>query len=88
MHETIARTKQCQAFGKPILDFQKTQFVLAACKAEVLAGKTLVDYCVQRYLDGAGCGRRVLLKRLFAKESERKNLEESIAQTHENLAEE
>ncbi|WP_298431214.1 acyl-CoA dehydrogenase family protein [Ottowia sp.] len=50
--ETIAYTKQRQAFGKPLIDFQNTQFELAACKAEVLAGKTLVDHCIQRYLDG------------------------------------
>lgn len=50
--ETIAYAKQRHAFGKPIIDFQNSQFVLAECKAEVLAGKTLIDYCIQRYLDG------------------------------------
>lgn len=50
--ETIKYAKTRTAFGKPILDFQNTKFVLAECKAEVLAGKTLVDYCIERYLDG------------------------------------
>ena len=50
--ETIAYAKQREAFKQPILDFQNTKFVLAECKADVLAGKTLIDHCVQRYLDG------------------------------------
>lgn len=50
--ETIRYAKERTAFGKPILDFQNTKFVLAECKAEVLAGKALVDHCIQQYLDG------------------------------------
>ncbi|MGH3723234.1 MAG: acyl-CoA dehydrogenase family protein [Mycobacterium sp.] len=50
--EAIRYAKDRQAFGQPILDFQNTRFVLAECKTEVLAGKTLMDYCIQRYLDG------------------------------------
>ncbi|QYA99624.1 acyl-CoA dehydrogenase family protein (plasmid) [Rhodococcus sp. USK10] len=50
--ETIKYAKERTAFGKPILDFQNTKFVLAECKAEVLAGKALIDYGIQRYLDG------------------------------------
>jgi acyl-CoA dehydrogenase len=50
--ETIKYAKQRQAFGQAILDFQNTRFVLAECKADVLAGKTLIDYCIQRQIDG------------------------------------
>ncbi|MBC2640190.1 MULTISPECIES: acyl-CoA dehydrogenase family protein [unclassified Rhodococcus (in: high G+C Gram-positive bacteria)] len=50
--ETIKFAKQRQVFGKPVLDFQNTQFVLAECKTDVLAGKTLMDHCIQQYLDG------------------------------------
>ncbi|MBF6278393.1 MULTISPECIES: acyl-CoA dehydrogenase family protein [Nocardia] len=50
--EAIRYAKERHAFGAPILDFQNTQFVLAECKTEVLAGKTLMDHCIQRYLDG------------------------------------
>jgi acyl-CoA dehydrogenase len=52
VHETISYAKQRKAFGQPILDFQNTKFTLAECKTEVLAGKTLMDHCIQRYLDG------------------------------------
>jgi acyl-CoA dehydrogenase len=50
--EAVKYAKEREAFGKPILEFQNTRFLLAECKTEVLAGKTLMDYCIQRYLDG------------------------------------
>ena len=50
--ETLKYAKEREVFGKPILDKQNTKFVLAECKAEVLAGKTLMDYCIQREIDG------------------------------------
>jgi acyl-CoA dehydrogenase len=50
--EAINYAKLRTAFGKPILAFQNTRFVLAECKTEVLAAKTFMDHCVQRYLDG------------------------------------
>lgn len=50
--EAIRYTKERKAFGSPILDYQNTGFVLAECKADVLAGRTMVDHCIQLYLDG------------------------------------
>ncbi|MEN8674244.1 acyl-CoA dehydrogenase family protein [Nocardioides sp.] len=50
--EAIAYAKARQAFGKPILDFQNTRFVLAECKTEVLALRTFIDHCVQHAIDG------------------------------------
>lgn len=50
--ETVEYAKQRQAFGSPILDFQNTKFVLAECKTEVLAGKTLMDHCIRQQIDG------------------------------------
>lgn len=50
--EAIKYAKEREAFGKPIMDFQNTQFVLAECKTDVLAGKTFMDHCVQLEIDG------------------------------------
>ena len=50
--QSVRYAKERQAFGRPLLDYQNTKFVLAECKADVLAGKTLVDHCIGRYLDG------------------------------------
>jgi acyl-CoA dehydrogenase len=41
------------AFGKPIIEFQNTQFELAECKTEAAIGRVFVDYCISRHLEGA-----------------------------------
>lgn len=50
--ETIRYVKERHIFGKPVLDFQNTRFVLAECKADVLALKTMMDYCIGKAIDG------------------------------------
>src|ERR1700716_2469297 len=50
---TIDYVKQRQAFGKTIIEFQNTQFVLAACKFDATIGRVFHDYCIERYLGGS-----------------------------------
>ncbi len=50
--EAIKYTKEREAFGKPLIQFQHNRFQLAELKAEVLSIKTTVDYCVQALIDG------------------------------------
>lgn len=47
---TIRYVSERQAFGKRILDFQNTQFVLAQCKTEATIAQVFVDDCLRRYL--------------------------------------
>jgi acyl-CoA dehydrogenase len=49
---TIDYVKQRQAFGKKIIDFQNTQFVLAECKSEATIGKVFLDHCIERHIKG------------------------------------
>ena len=49
---TIEYVKQRQAFGKKIIEFQNTQFVLAECKSEATVARVFHDYCIARYLEG------------------------------------
>jgi len=49
---TIAYVKARQAFGKAIIDFQNTQFVLAECKTEATVAKVFVNHCIGQHLDG------------------------------------
>jgi acyl-CoA dehydrogenase len=55
--ETVAYTKQRQAFGQPIFDMQNTRYELAECKTLAAVTRTFVDRCVERHLadelDGA-----------------------------------
>jgi acyl-CoA dehydrogenase len=50
---TIDYVKQRQAFGKRIIEFQNTQFVLAECKSEATVARVFHDNCIERYLNGA-----------------------------------
>jgi acyl-CoA dehydrogenase len=49
---TIDYVKQRQAFGKKIIEFQNTQFVLAECKSEATIAKVFLDNCIERHLKG------------------------------------
>jgi acyl-CoA dehydrogenase len=49
---TIDYVKQRQAFGKKVIEFQNTQFVLAECKSEATIGKVFHDHCVERHIKG------------------------------------
>jgi acyl-CoA dehydrogenase len=41
-----------QAFKQRVLDFQNTRFKLAECKTEALIGRTFVDQCVVKLMNG------------------------------------
>ena len=49
---TIDYVKERQAFGKPILAFQNTQFVLAELKAKATQARVFVDYCTEQLIAG------------------------------------
>ncbi len=49
---TIDYVKQRQAFGKKLLEFQNTQFVLAECKSEATVAKVFLDHCIERHVKG------------------------------------
>ena len=43
---TIDYVRQREAFGKKIIEFQNTQFELAACKTEATVAKVFCDECI------------------------------------------
>jgi len=49
---TIEYAKQREAFGKPILNFQNTGFVLAEVTTEVMAARAFLDYCIGLHIEG------------------------------------
>jgi len=49
---TIDYVKQRGAFGKKIIDFQNTQFVLAECKTEATVARVFVNHCIGQHLQG------------------------------------
>jgi acyl-CoA dehydrogenase len=52
VRHAVAYAKEREAFGKDLLGFQNTRFVLAECAADALAARTLVDSCITRHVAG------------------------------------
>jgi acyl-CoA dehydrogenase len=49
---TIDYVKERQVFGKKVIDFQNTQFVLAECKTEATLAKVFLDHCIGQHIAG------------------------------------
>jgi acyl-CoA dehydrogenase len=49
---TIAYVKDRTAFGRKIIEFQNSQFVLAECKTEATVAKVFLDHCIAQHLEG------------------------------------
>lgn len=49
---TLEYVRQRKAFGKPVLEFQNTQFKLADLKTEATAAKVFVNFCCEQQLAG------------------------------------
>jgi acyl-CoA dehydrogenase len=64
--EAIRYTKQREAFGRTLIKFQHNRFELAALKAEALSIKTMVDHCIQEYIDGINDPSTASMAKLIA----------------------
>jgi alkylation response protein AidB-like acyl-CoA dehydrogenase len=60
---TVRYTKERQAFGKPLFDFQNTRFKLAEMATEIEFGQAFVDRCI----DGHVAGRNLTVEASMAK---------------------
>jgi len=49
---TIDYVKERKAFGKAIIEFQNTQFELAACKTDATIAKVFLDHCIGLHIEG------------------------------------
>ena len=49
---TIDYVKERAAFGKRIIEFQNTEFVLAECKSEATVARVFLDHCIERHVKG------------------------------------
>jgi alkylation response protein AidB-like acyl-CoA dehydrogenase len=46
----LAYTEERRAFGKPLMSFQNTRFVLAECATEIGLGRAFVDRCIEAHV--------------------------------------
>jgi len=50
--ETVKYTRERKAFGKAVMDFQNTQFVLADCKAKAVVARVFCNWAVGQLMAG------------------------------------
>lgn len=69
LEETIGYVRERKAFGKRVMDFQNTKFVLAECKANLEALRSFVDRCVPDMQAGTLDGATAAMLKLWAAET-------------------
>ena len=52
IEETVKYTRERKAFGKAVMDFQNTQFVLADCKAKATVARVFCNWAVGQLMEG------------------------------------
>jgi len=67
---TLGYVRERKAFGKALLDFQNTQFVLAEMRTELAVGWSYLDQCLGKILNGELNPEEGAIAKLWATETE------------------
>ncbi|MDM4766467.1 acyl-CoA dehydrogenase family protein [Pelomonas sp. SE-A7] len=76
--DTVAYTKERQAFGKPVWEFQNTRFKLAEVQSQVLAARATVDAAIQAHLNGELDAARAALVKAWSTDLACKVMDECL----------
>jgi long-chain-acyl-CoA dehydrogenase len=76
--QTVAYTKERQAFGKPVFAFQNTRFKLAECQAALLSTRAMVDNAICAHLEGELGVDQAALVKYWATEQQFKVMDECL----------
>jgi acyl-CoA dehydrogenase len=75
---TLAYVRDRKAFGKPILEFQNTSFVLAQAKTEATVTGVFVEHCAQQLLAGTLDAPTASMAKLWASEAAQRIVDECL----------
>lgn len=75
---TLAYTRERQAFGKSIADFQNTKFKLAECATQISVGRAFIDRCVEQLVVGTLDAATASMAKLWASETQGRVLDELL----------
>ncbi|WP_025897877.1 acyl-CoA dehydrogenase family protein [Sneathiella glossodoripedis] len=78
LDETIEYTKERNAFGRSIVQFQNTKFKLAELKTEATIARTFVDDCLQKLLDGELSAETAAMAKYWCSDLENKLVDECL----------
>jgi acyl-CoA dehydrogenase len=76
--ETVAYSKQRQAFGQPVFDFQHNRFKLADAKAQAHMLRVFVDHCLALHLRGRLSVEQAAEAKLVASEMQNRLLDDFL----------
>ena len=68
LEDTVAYTRDRQAFGKPISRFQNTQFKLAECATKVEVGRAFLDRLITEHMSGVELVKECSMAKLWQTE--------------------
>ena len=75
---TVDYAKERHAFAQPLIKFQDTRFKLADAKAQVTAGRALLDSCIARHLRGELDGVDAAIAKLWITETQWKVIDTCV----------
>ena len=75
---TVDYVKERQIFGKPLIDFQNTQFKLAELKTQLRAAWAFVDQCIVKQMQGTLTTDEAASAKLFCTELQGRMIDEGL----------
>ena len=75
---TVSYTKEREAFGSKIFDFQNTKFKLAEVRANAVVGRVFIDHCIELLLDNNLDIETAAIAKLWASEVQGKAVDECL----------
>ena len=78
LETTIDYTKEREAFGKKVIDFQNTKFKLAECKTETQIARVYVDECIELACQGKLTAEASAMAKWWCTELQNKVLHECV----------
>ena len=75
---TVSYTKEREAFGGKIFDFQNTKFKLAEVRANAVVGRVFIDRCIELLLDNNLDIETAAIAKLWASEVQGKAVDECL----------
>jgi len=75
---TVAYAKDRMIFGKPLMEFQNTQFKLAELKTQLTVGWAHLDHCIARHVQGKLTSDEAAIAKLFNTELQCRVVDECL----------
>ncbi|MBI1330238.1 MAG: acyl-CoA dehydrogenase [Alphaproteobacteria bacterium] len=76
--ETARYTREREAFGQHLIDFQNTRFKLAECKTKAMLGRAFLEHAIDAFIDGTFDTNQAAMIKLWTTERQYEVLDECL----------